>query len=415
MNPLTYLDLPVLRNPRPGLTRRRQNALRPLLEWLEDRATPTTVTGTAGDDLLVVYLTPGGGPADMTYVLNNNAPVNLSGEKSFTFNGGDGNDTVILSGTAAGCAVTLNGEGGDDSFFLGTCATGNVTTIGGPLTVNGGAGANLLSVLDGARTTDTRVDLYPGPYIHVGGVTIGSDSSFTRGLLLTTGSGNDAVGVNWAWPSADTRIYTQGGDDSFVVNWRFLPYYDTIGGPVLVDGGTGANRVTFNAGAVPPDWAVSGPKALARTLSLTQDTCRIDTLPVVYTATGGSFAGGVYVVSNVGDDQITVFSARRDGPTFIYGGHGDDTITVHVGAGSAYNLIVNASASTADGATDAHPAGNPGGNGSLTVIDDTGGAVIGRATSSATAGVVQLLYGDSDVSTISYLNVDEGVFLPGAG
>jgi hypothetical protein len=146
-------------------------------------------------------------------------------------------------------------------------------------------------------------------------------------------------------------------------------------------------------------------------VTLTQDTCTIDNHPVVYTATGGSFAAGVYVISNVGDDQITVLSARPDNRTFVFGGHGTDAITVHVGAGSAYNLIVNASYSTTDGSTDRVAVGSAGGNGSLAIYDDKGGAVIGRATSSATAGVVQLLYGDGDVSAIAYLNVTDGVFV----
>jgi hypothetical protein len=379
--------------------------MRPLLEWLEDRATPTTtVTGTAGDDLLVVYLTPGGGPADMTYVLNNNAPVNLSGETSFTFNGGDGNDTVVLSGTAAGCAVTLNGEGGNDSFFIGTCdGRGTGTTLGGPLTVNGGAGANLLSVLDGARTTGTEV-YWDYNRLVTTNFTILHDGTFSGGLLVTTGSGNDVVRATWIQSGSDNRVYTQGGDDSFVVSYHASAFYPSITGPLLVDGGAGANRVTFDAGYV-----YTHVLPVDRTVTLTADTCRIDNLPVVYTATGGSFAGGVYVVSNEGNDNITVLSARADGPTFIYAGDGSDAITVHVAAGSDYNLIVNASASPVDGTKDRLTASSNGTNGSLTIYDDTGGAVIGRATSSATAGVVQLLYGNNDVSEIAYLNVDGGV------
>jgi hypothetical protein len=253
------MRLPFLARHFPRPTHAAPPRCRPLLELLEDRATPTTtVTGTPGDDLLVVYLTPGGGPADMTYVLNNDAPVNLAGETSFTFNGGDGNDVVILSGAARSCNVTLNGEGGDDSFYIGTCdASGTGTTLGRPLTVHGGGGANLLSVLDGARTTGTRVGLSPFA-IEMSGFRIIYDGAFSRGLLLTTGSGNDFVVGLWTPGDCDTRIYTQGGDDVFYVTYREPEFY-RINGPLLLDGGAGANQMSFFAGALPIDWMASVP------------------------------------------------------------------------------------------------------------------------------------------------------------
>src|SRR5262249_13219972 len=155
-----------------------------------------------------------------------------------------------LSGTAASCAVTLNGQGGNDSCFIGTCdSRGTGTTLGGPLTVNGGTGTNLLSVLDGARTTGTDV-YWDFARLVTTHFTILHDGTFRSGLLVTTGSGNDVVRATWIPSGCDNRVYTQGGDDSFVVSYHASEFYPSINGPLLVDGGAGANRVTFVAGYV---------------------------------------------------------------------------------------------------------------------------------------------------------------------
>ena len=57
------------------------------------------VDGTAGSDTLVINAT---GPDSGTYVLNGGPAIDLVGVTSFTFNGGDGNDFVIINNPAGG-------------------------------------------------------------------------------------------------------------------------------------------------------------------------------------------------------------------------------------------------------------------------------------------------------------------------
>ncbi|QDU49052.1 golvesin C-terminal-like domain-containing protein [Gimesia panareensis] len=95
-----------------------------------------TVTGTAGDDVLTITAT---GADSGTYQIGAGPVINFSGVTDFTFNGGDGDDTLIIDNTGitptAGSdffnptfGVFFNGEGqvtGDTLQILG----GDATTI----------------------------------------------------------------------------------------------------------------------------------------------------------------------------------------------------------------------------------------------------------------------------------------------
>ncbi|WP_145448519.1 beta strand repeat-containing protein, partial [Gimesia panareensis] len=96
-----------------------------------------TVTGTAGDDVLTITAT---GVDSGTYQIGAGPVINFSGVTDFTFNGGDGDDTLIIDNTGitptAGSdffnptgGIFFNGEGntgvGDKLEILG----GDATTI----------------------------------------------------------------------------------------------------------------------------------------------------------------------------------------------------------------------------------------------------------------------------------------------
>jgi hypothetical protein len=110
--------------------------------------------GTDGDDTLVVQATPGGAAGDVTYVLNGEPPVALSSVPSFTFSGGQGNDTLTVN--------LANGA----------------PLVGSPIAFDGGAGANTLD-LDAA-----------GLPVHV------SPGGFTAAGQAVTFSAATAVHVN---------------------------------------------------------------------------------------------------------------------------------------------------------------------------------------------------------------------------
>jgi hypothetical protein len=90
-----------------------------------DTATVTSgvvIAGAAGDTLELMR-TAGGGPGDVTYILDGGAPVSLHGATSFTFNAGAGNATMIVNlanggPIASGGAVSFSGGAGVDTLDL---------------------------------------------------------------------------------------------------------------------------------------------------------------------------------------------------------------------------------------------------------------------------------------------------------
>jgi hypothetical protein len=81
------------------------------------------VTGVSGNDTLEVMRTAGGGPGEVTYVLNGGAPVSLHWVSSFTFVAGAGNATMIVNlanggPIVSGGAVVFSGGAGADTLDL---------------------------------------------------------------------------------------------------------------------------------------------------------------------------------------------------------------------------------------------------------------------------------------------------------
>ena len=87
------------------------------------------INGTAGDDSLLLELTPGGVVGSVTYILNNNPPVSLSGVTSFTFDGLGGNDTMTVSKVNGGPLVPgiVHFDGGAGNNTLVVDAAGAIT------------------------------------------------------------------------------------------------------------------------------------------------------------------------------------------------------------------------------------------------------------------------------------------------
>jgi hypothetical protein len=84
------------------------------------------VSGTSGDDSLILMRTAGGQPGDVTYSLNGATPVLLHGVTSFTFNGGAGNDSMTVSLANGGPLVSgvVVFDGGTSSDTLNLDAAG---------------------------------------------------------------------------------------------------------------------------------------------------------------------------------------------------------------------------------------------------------------------------------------------------
>jgi hypothetical protein len=78
------------------------------------------VTGTSGDDTLNLSRTTGGMLGSVSYVLNGGAAVALTGVTSFTFQGGDGNDTMTVTVPSGEALVSGNVsfDGGNETDTL---------------------------------------------------------------------------------------------------------------------------------------------------------------------------------------------------------------------------------------------------------------------------------------------------------
>jgi hypothetical protein len=102
-----------------------------IVSWSLDFAVggAAVVGGTAGADTLVINAT---GPDSASYVLNGGPPIDLIGVTSFTFNGGDGNDSVTINNPAGGLFGPAGGI-----FINGGAQTG---PPGDSLTLAGGSG-----------------------------------------------------------------------------------------------------------------------------------------------------------------------------------------------------------------------------------------------------------------------------------
>src|SRR5262249_9071409 len=128
---------------------------------------------------------------------------------------GSGNNTVSVLSVAANAPMLVFGGAGDDSFFV-TPPTPGGSSAPGTLSLDAGGGSNQLSISESTATADTlfltsnalvsTVTSFVVSYTATGG-------SFGRGLLLTTGSGNDTLLVLGTAAGADTHIFTQGGTD----------------------------------------------------------------------------------------------------------------------------------------------------------------------------------------------------------
>jgi hypothetical protein len=203
-------------------------------------------------------------------------PYNYSGVQSLTVNGGDGGNTVLVQGTAAGTSSQLNTGAGDDTVYVSS-AVGNGGNLDGlrdsTLLIDAGGGSNVLTVneasgstpdmvtLNASSITDTALRYFIG-YRASGGT--------FAGVNLQTGPGAYWVNVLGTAANASTAIINLGGDDTIAVNPNTgtgLGNLNGLAGPLTVIGEGGRDSVilTTLAGAAstlalaPGQGALTGP------------------------------------------------------------------------------------------------------------------------------------------------------------
>ncbi len=137
---------------------------------------------------------------------------------------GSGGNRVFLQGTQAGAPTLVQTGSGDDTVVVSSDpnpALGQLNTFAAPLTLDAGAGANLLLVSEAAKATSDTV------WVTDHGVAFDGEQftlffratggTFARGIQVVEGTGNDTAIVQSQLPNVPTTVFGNGGDDIFRV------------------------------------------------------------------------------------------------------------------------------------------------------------------------------------------------------
>jgi hypothetical protein len=325
-----------------------------------------------------------------------------------------------VQSTLSGAPVFLNSGGGNDAVILGNA--GSVQGINAAVNVANSGAFTSLTVDDSADTTSRTASisyssitgLAPAAINYtqgnLGALTVDGGSggnTFTEAstpanaslavaTTLNSGSGVDTVNVQAAsgTDGATLQVNTQGGADTINVSSN-APIdsgnLSGLAGALTVDGGTGSNTLNVSESGI----------STADTVLLTSSQISSFVIPfsVNYSATGGSFGGGVYLTTGSGNDIINVQSTLSSATTTVNAGGGNDQINVlSTGASSTVNLFGDAGANTFD-------LGGPhAGSGILSAIQ---GTVAVATTSGGTSAVT--LHDDQSTVASTYTITSSGV------
>ena len=218
--------------------------------------------GTGDLDALAGYVAVNGQAGTDIAILNDQSPLfgdaytvtGLSVSRPFfgafyyatlegvTLNAQGGDNTITVTGTAAGTPVTLNAGAGNDTFDIGG---GNMSSLLGNVTVAGQAGTDALKVQD-------QNTLFNGNYIisnvGVSRNTFSATYGSVESVSLTTGGGASVFGVRSVAFGVPVTISAGAGDDTFVVS-SIAPATgggattSIIDGPLTVVGEAGFDRL----------------------------------------------------------------------------------------------------------------------------------------------------------------------------
>jgi hypothetical protein len=292
------------------------------------------------------------------------------GVTSLILDGGSTGDTYDIKSTAAGTVTTVNGGPGNDTFnitpsdaiFNNNDNFGNIT---GPLTVNGGGGADLLIIDD---QNDTAADTY----------------TIAAGSVQRTGS----AGVTYTGMQ-DVVINGGSGGDTYNVNST------AAGTPVIVNAGAGNNMFHVGSGSLAALAGALTVNGSGGDTALVNDTSNgaatTYTVTSATLAAGGGFAGLTYsglaaLTLNGGSaaDTYNIQSTGAATPVTANGGAGNDTFNVASGSNNLGNI---------QGALSVNGGG---GTNTVNVNDQSGGAGQGytlTATSLGRTGAATVTFG----------------------
>lgn len=219
----------------------------------------TSITGLAGptDGSVITLASSGGNVAALT-VTGSSSPGVAEGYTitalpgPSTLSTGAGNDAISLQG-AAHPASLLAGTG-NDALGLGSSGAG-LGDITAPIAVDGGGGADALTLDDAADPSADIVELTPTTIsTQAGNSLFGAGGSLTHGaveqLAVNLGTGSDSVTISATGAGTATSINAGAGDDIVSVPGP-AANLDTILSPLDLDGGLGFNMLFVDDSADP--------------------------------------------------------------------------------------------------------------------------------------------------------------------
>ena len=271
---------------------------------------------------------------------NDRLTVTATHAGTTTIDLGAGNDNADIRGVDGD--TVIRGNDGDDRFIVSDRApltTGGLTTsINRNLALYGEAGNDRMIVDDSGETRDTRLDLTASTLdieYMAGTISYGT----MEDILIRSGAGNDIFNVSGTDGGARTRIMTLGGNDIVNVAGNapaLTGTLDALAGDLDIDAGSGDNTLNVSdAGSNAGDGTAVNPVRIDRASITGLAPGRIG-----YTASGGSYAGGVNIRSGQGADTVRIGSTRAGDVTSVWFNDGDDAIIVADDGSGADGLLV---------------------------------------------------------------------------
>jgi hypothetical protein len=288
------------------------------------------------------------------------APVVVNyadGLKQINVNAGSGYDWVTVASSPAGAAVAVAGNGGNDSLYV---ARGNLGDVAGPVSLDGGAGADDVRVNHAAEPGFTDA-VVTAAAISAAGF---PSHAFTRveTVNLFVGQGGSHTLVS---SLAVPLLSVTGGQgaDVLAVGAGDLDANLARGSTVYFDGHTGVDRVEYDDRLDTND-PLAGPDEYtldARRVQIFEDFfLRYDRLikgpAATPAATVESYlveqrvllasgdaniirvldpGTGLRVEANGGDDAVSVHDTVPGSPVVVHTGGGVDSLDVNTDAGTA--------------------------------------------------------------------------------
>jgi hypothetical protein len=234
--------------------------------------------------------------------------------------GNHGNKITVRS---TGAAVVVNTGNGTNAILAGDQANGNHLTITRPLTVNGQAGSNTLTINDQGNSTPSQTyTLGPVSVMRTGTGPV--TFNHVQDLVLNAGSGlSNILDLQGTLAGVHYRVNAGPGNVATVNIASLLNKLDAFQGALTVDGETGAKSVNvIDTGTVTSkDYSLSGGQ-IVRSGMLVALVKNINALSL----SAGS-----------GGNSIEVRSTPAGVATRVNAGSGPDTI--NVGSGGLTSTI----------------------------------------------------------------------------